>query len=247
VGDFARYWRVGSGAVFGARLQVGGALGALDRTLPAQERLYAGGPTTVRGFRQNELGPVVYIVDRVVFDTVGAPPGTAFVQPDTLDQGYHVAPTGGNSVVVGNLEMRLRSPLFPDLLQWTLFTDVGEVWNRRANQPNLGFERLRVTPGFGLRAFSPIGAIRVDFGYNGYRPQQGAAYYNVPTQSDDTAPLLCVSPVGAARIPVTITPDGNGGFILSQSYSLCGGDFQPPRETNFLQRFSFFFAIGQAF
>ena len=239
IGDFARYWRVGSAAVFAARLQVGGALGALDRTLPAQERFYAGGPTTVRGYRQNELGPTVYVVSgyRAATDSNGV----IHFYADSTARPERFVPTGGNTVVVGNAELRFRSPLFPNLAQMTLFTDVGEVWNRRANQGNLGFEQLRVTPGFGVRVFSPIGAIRVDFGYNGYRPSSGAAYYNVPASENPDAPLLCVSP--GNTIPVREVD----GVLVQDPYDSCDGALRPKQESNFIRRFAFFFAIGQAF
>ena len=65
--DGSLYIPLGNDAVFATRLRVGlvlgptFALGEAARYVPAQERLFAGGPTTVRGFRQNELGPVVYI------------------------------------------------------------------------------------------------------------------------------------------------------------------------------------------
>src|SRR5688572_21512689 len=77
IGDARRYWNVGSGveiaarfyggAVIGNRISLGGGADGLVRNVsdyvPPQERLYAGGPNSVRGFRFNELGPVVYVVD----------------------------------------------------------------------------------------------------------------------------------------------------------------------------------------
>ena len=44
-----------------------------------------------------------------------------------------------------------------------------------------------------MRIVSPFGAIRVDFGYNGYQLPSGAAYFNAPLQAG-VAPLYCVSP-----------------------------------------------------
>src|SRR5206468_12607496 len=61
--DFALYRTVRSGFVFAARARAGIIVGGQETnnsTLPPpQERLYAGGPTTVRGFQQNQLGPQV--------------------------------------------------------------------------------------------------------------------------------------------------------------------------------------------
>src|SRR5690606_18990473 len=63
--DGSLYAPLGRDVVLAARLRLGIVLGPtfdLDeaaRFVPPQERLFAGGPTTVRGFRQNELGPLV--------------------------------------------------------------------------------------------------------------------------------------------------------------------------------------------
>ena len=40
--------------------------------IPPEHRFYAGGPSDVRGFHRNELGPVVYVVETfTVIDDVG--------------------------------------------------------------------------------------------------------------------------------------------------------------------------------
>jgi len=244
VADAAQYWRVGTGNVFAVRLQVGGVLGGLDRTLPLQERLFAGGPTTVRGFRQNELGPAVYLVDSAEVTSVVSGADTAFYF--TVPRGVRPArtvPTGGNSVVVANAELRLWSPFLPDLLQYTLFTDVGEVWNRSAREQSLRFDQLKVTPGFGLRAFSPVGAIRLDFGYNRYKPAPGTAYFNQPLSAGGQ--LVCVSP--GNRVPVRRTVVDGEVTFTQEPYTTCGGELRPPGNSSFLKGFTFFFAIGQAF
>ena len=95
--------------------------------VPPQERLYAGGPTTVRGFRQNELGPAVYIVG----DTVTAfENGNEYFRTKPNAVAERIVPTGGNSLVVGNLEVQMPSPFLRQLLQWAVFTDAGSLWNR---------------------------------------------------------------------------------------------------------------------
>ncbi len=60
--DASKFWGLGFGTTLAVRVQLGAVFGSNDRLVPPQERLYAGGPTTVRGFRQNELGPVAYVV-----------------------------------------------------------------------------------------------------------------------------------------------------------------------------------------
>jgi outer membrane protein assembly complex protein YaeT len=102
--------------------------------LPASERFFAGGDTTIRGY---------------ALDSVGA--------PDTISPtGF---PTGGNSVLILNGELRL--PVWRDIGA-ALFMDGGNVF-RRVTQ----FEaaELRGSVGFGLRYASPIGPLRVDLGF----------------------------------------------------------------------------------
>jgi hypothetical protein len=57
--------------------------------------------------------------------------------------------------------------------------------------------------------------------------------------------LVCVSP--GNRVPVTLDPGDEPADVDQQPYQSCGGEFQPAGESNFLRRFTFFFAIGQAF
>jgi outer membrane translocation and assembly module TamA len=103
--------------------------------LPASERFFAGGDTTVRGFVLDQLGTA-----------------------DTLnDQGF---PTGGNGLIVVNLE--IRAPYWKGLGP-VVFVDAGNVF-KRASEVNLG--DLRPAAGFGLRYRSPIGPLRVDLGLN---------------------------------------------------------------------------------
>ncbi|MEO6878020.1 MAG: POTRA domain-containing protein, partial [Gemmatimonadaceae bacterium] len=68
--DGSYYYPISSGAVLATRLRLG-AIGG-GKLPPQQERLYAGGATSVRGFQQNELGSVVYLLDAsaIVVDTL---------------------------------------------------------------------------------------------------------------------------------------------------------------------------------
>ena len=239
--------------VLAARLRVGAVVGSsLSFTnaalyVPPQERLFAGGPTTVRGFPQNQLGPAVYIAsayDTVRADgTAGGDPSnakdTVYFRTRTGTPGERTVPTGGNAMIVANVEARFRSPLLPDLLQWTAFTDVGEVWNRGSPGANLGFSALRWTPGAGIRVRTIIGFIRVDVAYNPYQRLAGAAYFDTPVQVGGA--LLCVSPGNTLR--VTTAPGGQA----SQAAGACPGSFLPPRESAFLRRLQPSISIGQAF
>src|SRR5689334_6400244 len=77
VGDASRYVAIGS-AVLAMRVRGGSVFGrnveSATGFIPPQERLYAGGPTTVRGFSQNELGSLIYIsgtYQPFLFDSAG--------------------------------------------------------------------------------------------------------------------------------------------------------------------------------
>lgn len=104
------------------------------RELPASERYFAGGDTTVRGFALDRLGTA-----------------------ETLDpQGF---PQGGNGMAIFNLE--LRAPYWKNL-QFVWFTDAGNVFRRATD---IRIDELRLASGVGFRYRSPIGPLRVDWGW----------------------------------------------------------------------------------
>ncbi len=247
-GDASWYHAVGRGATVVAHLRGGLVFGGgtnpnLSGFIPPQERLYAGGPTTVRGFRQNELGPAVYIVNgyRQV-----ASSGQLFFRADSVSIAERVVPTGGNALIVGNLELQLPSPVAPRLLQMAMFADAGRLWNRAGSQQVSAVTddgaAVKITPGFGVRVVSPFGAIRVDLGYNGYRLPAGAAYFNAPLQAG-VAPLYCVSPTNT--LPVR-APTATGA-PPSQDTGACPPSFRPERRKGVLGRLNPSIWIGQAF
>jgi outer membrane protein insertion porin family/translocation and assembly module TamA len=247
-GDVSWYRALGGGAtlvthVRGGVVYGGGTTPRTGGFIPPQERLYAGGPTTVRGFRQNELGPAVYIVSR--YDTVSAN-GRTFYRADSTSVTERVVPTGGNTLIVGNIEAQFPSPLAPKLLQIALFADAGKLWNRGAASPAASQSdegpSVKITPGLGIRIASPFGAIRVDLGYNGYRLPAGAAYYNAPLQAG-VAPLYCVSPGNG----LSVTASGSSGVPPAQEAGGCPNSFRPARGAGFVRRLNPSIWIGQAF
>ncbi|HET7458820.1 MAG TPA: BamA/TamA family outer membrane protein, partial [Gemmatimonadaceae bacterium] len=135
LGDGSWYVTAGHGNVLALRLRVGAVLGKQlslrdngPTFIPPEERLFAGGSTTVRGFRQNELGPLLYLARAVDTTRIDS---TTQIWVASSSAGYERAvPSGGNSLVVANAEYRLRSPFLAELLQWTVFTDAGAVWDR---------------------------------------------------------------------------------------------------------------------
>lgn len=225
------------GVVYG-----GGITPRLGGFIPPQERLYAGGPTTVRGFRQNELGPAVYIVSAYSED---AEDGRTYYRADRASVTERVVPTGGNTLVVGNLELGLPSPVAPNLLGLALFTDAGRLWNRGGGTTGTLDDdgpSIKITPGFGVRIASPFGAIRIDLGYNPYRLPAGAAYYNARPQAG-VAPLYCVSPGNRLPVSASETP----GAPNVQEAGPCPSTYRPARSPGLLGRLNPSIWIGQAF
>jgi outer membrane translocation and assembly module TamA len=109
--------------------------------LPANERFFAGGDTSVRGFATDRLGNE---------ETISS---TGF-------------PTGGNSVVVLNSELRVN--LF-GAFQGIGFLDAGNVFPLASD---LDFTDLRPAAGFGVAFRSArIGLVLVDLGFN-LNPQE---------------------------------------------------------------------------
>ena len=127
----------GTGAravAFAAPVDRADVLQDVIRQLPASERFFAGGDTTVRGFALDRLGT-----------------------EETLDpQGF---PQGGNGMAIFNLET--RAPYWKNV-QVVWFIDAGNVFSRVAD---IRLAELRVTSGVGFRYRSPIGPLRVDWGW----------------------------------------------------------------------------------
>lgn len=228
------YKTVGS-STFAVRIQMAAVLNGFTTQgatayVPPEERLYAGGPNSVRGYSQNLLGPVVYILDKIgVTDTVIDGNSAQLFRPiPDSSRVRQYSPTGGNTLIVANLEWRIRLPTFGGNVQLATFVDAGQVWNRP--QQKFTFSDLRVTPGMGVRVRSPIGPLRVDVAYNGYSGTPGSAYF---VGSDNV--LRCVSPDNTF-------PEGIVG-----SGQTCAPTYTPKASDNVLSKLTFNFSIGQAF
>lgn len=124
---------------FSIRSGYGYILGGSD--IPIEERFFLGGTTSVRGFEEDSLGPVVF-------------------NPDTNQN----IPAGGDFMIGYNVELRwsLRKGL-----GFVIFTDGGNVW-AKAGDTDFGkivsFRDLRESAGVGLRYATPIGPLRLDLG-----------------------------------------------------------------------------------
>ncbi|HYW32271.1 MAG TPA: BamA/TamA family outer membrane protein [Gemmatimonas sp.] len=240
-GEGAIYRPLGGG-VFAARLQLSRAFAPRAQLvdgsplLPQQERLYAGGQNSVRGFQQNLLGPIIYVVDSVRTRTLPGGGQVFEVNPnvDPRDAVSRAVPRGGTALAVANLEYRHTLPGVSNLFQIATFVDVGNVWETQAG----GFRRgdVRATPGIGLRLGTPLGPFRLDIGYQPYPPRAGRALYFPPRGAEGAGAIYCASPGNTVAIERL---GDNTIFSCPESYR------PPPRGV--LSRLVFHFGLGQAF
>jgi outer membrane protein insertion porin family len=122
--------------VLSARLGLASTFGeASPALLPLPERFFAGGDFGPRGFPVDEVGPKVI-----------SPAGDVY-------------PTGGNAMLLGGAELRLN---LTRSFQLASFLDTGNVYPETRD---LAVADLRWSAGLGLRYRTPIGPVRVDWGY----------------------------------------------------------------------------------
>ncbi len=237
-GEAASYRALGDNLVLATRVQAGFVFAPSDRSvlLPPQERFYAGGQNTVRGFGQNQLGPGSYIVDSYVTRTLAD--GTVVGEAGAASSVLRIAPSGGNAMWVANIELRTRRGWPADLLHWAAFVDAGQVWNSNDVFSVLN-AKPRVTPGLGVRLVTPIGPFRVDVGYNPYPLASGPAFYVVggDLANGVLGTVTCVSPGTADPLP---------GSTHAAALS-CPVSYTPLKRGGLLPRLAFHFSIGNAF
>jgi outer membrane protein assembly factor BamA len=252
--DGSFYRPVSPTLTFAARLRLGSVLGRSfsfgDAVgfVPPEERLYAGGAASVRGFQQNELGDLIYIAESAPKIVPGAG-DTVYLELSDADTRFRrVVPVGGNSLIVANLEMRMRSFFYPELIQYTAFLDGGSVWQRGGliggtvpSISNLFMKGLRWTPGVGVRVFTPVGPFQMNVGYNPYPRPAGAIFYDQAPNAQGFAPLYCVSPGNG--IPAVKLPNGE----YEQLAGVCPPTYAPSQNNTFLGRLTFTFSIGPDF
>ena len=176
-------WRVSAGAVrpYGDSRERGAD------GVPYQERFFAGGTSTVRGYLERSLGPQV----------------TSTAVVDSLQLASDVplsdqAARGGNYLLLTNVEWRFPVPL---LSRWKVggvaFVDGGNVWERASDIRLRGF-RWRSWPrepgddsatktwdyrwsvGAGVRIDTLVGPVRLDVGF----PLKRARLIDLDTQED---------------------------------------------------------------
>lgn len=128
-------------SVLALRALVGEVPGTNVFSLPPDQRFYAGGSTTVRGFRYQSIGP----------------------------QFADGNPTGGTAIAAGGVELRQR---IIGNFGAAAFVDAGQVTSHGA--PFTGDWRIGV--GAGVRYYTSIGPIRLDFAVPVNREPHGDAF-----------------------------------------------------------------------
>lgn len=197
--------------------------------LPQQERLFAGGQNSVRGFQQNLLGPVVYVVQNV--DTMPLPNGDFGVEAKAGAVADRAVPRGGTAMVVGNIEYRRGFRFLAEELQLVTFVDGGSLWETSSHR--FSWKDVRYTPGVGIRVVTPLGPFRMDVGYRPYSATAGRALYINPSTTEGDM-FYCASP--------RTDPDADYSDVLS-----CPATFRPPSGRGFLSKLVFHFGLGHAF
>lgn len=133
-------------AVFSAHATLG-HIQALGKEIPIDEKFYLGGISTVRGYGGRTISP--FRTNTVVTTDVNG------IKSTSIARAY----IGGDTEAVGNLE--LVFPLLKDAgLKGVLFFDAGNAYEKASQI----FSTMRTSYGFGVRWFSPIGPLRLEYG-----------------------------------------------------------------------------------
>jgi len=172
VGSLATYKETFGGVVLAARVRAGlvSPYGKSDDGvepdgIPFEDRFYAGGSNSVRGYGENSLGPRLPVGD----------PGSIDPREEALRGNAY----GGEVLLLTNVE--LRFPVWRRAkIGGVLFLDGGNVWENPSDMKLGDFEpvremegggyaeenvtKYRYSFGMGLRYNTPIGPLRLDYG-----------------------------------------------------------------------------------
>ncbi len=136
--------------VYAGAIRLGLTAAFAGQSIIAPERFFAGGGTTMRGFKQDLLGPLVLVDDQ----------GNKVTDPASLPEGTKtfLRPTGGEALFLFNNEIR-----FPivGILQGVGFLDLGNVYTKISSIHG----DIRKSAGAGLRIKIKYVPLRFDYGF----------------------------------------------------------------------------------
>ncbi len=141
---------------FGVKFKVGNILTYRGDKgdISLNQRLYAGGSNSVRGWGMRELVPMNELLTL-----------TDITPADLVAILAQSATTGGFFLMEGSIETRNR--LIGNLGS-AFFIDYGNTWNAAKE---FRFDEVALAAGFGLRYYSDFAPIRIDFGFKIYDPK----------------------------------------------------------------------------
>jgi outer membrane protein assembly factor BamA len=138
------YYKIARDIILARTASFGWLYNLSGNPVPLPERFFGGGNTTDRGFPENQAGP--------------RDPVTGF-------------PLGGDAFLFFSTE--LRFPLVGKTLGGVLFHDMGNVYSsldklsfRVSQQNRQDFDYMVHSVGIGFRYRTPVGPVRVDFGWS---------------------------------------------------------------------------------
>jgi outer membrane protein assembly complex protein YaeT len=191
-----------------------------EELIPLPERLYAGGPTSLRGFSINAAGPR---------------------DPET---GY---PIGGAGALINSTELRLPPPTLPwlgDTVSMVLFHDMGNVFTNasdawasalRIHQADRDTCKIIASPGT-PSSYNPAGP-------NTSTGQQGTCSFNYFSHAIG-AGLRYHTPAGPIRLDFSYNLNPPI-YPVNYNYSLLKSGSDP--QVGEAGHFNFFFSLGQSF
>lgn len=89
-------------------------------------------------------------------------------------RGYRDDQFKGNSMVKGSLEFRY--PIIKKV-QGVFFTDTGYAWSKEYDESNFDLGKMKNSVGIGLRINSPLGPIKLDYGYRLESSDRGGRFH----------------------------------------------------------------------
>jgi outer membrane protein insertion porin family len=122
--------------------------GTSGMTLPDYEKFYLGGMNSVRGFKWRDI----HLSRQVLRDTD--------YDPSTPEQWVTVE-VGGSAMLQGNVEWIIPIAKSAGVVG-VIFYDTGNVYEGLAD---IKLSDLRESTGFGIRWYSPMGPIRIEYGH----------------------------------------------------------------------------------